>query len=97
MGAAWAPAYACLHLGLWEEEDVYPSSMYRTHVLTWLRYINYVFMLWRGTLDDLHQFMSELNMNEQNIRLTYNIDQNELPFLDLLITQESGQLSTCTF
>lgn len=46
MGAPWAPAYACLHLGLWELECVYPSSMYLSHCSLWLRYIDDVIMLW---------------------------------------------------
>lgn len=74
-----------------------PSSMYRDHVLTWLRYIDDVLMIWRGTLDNLHDFMRELNTNQGNIRLTYNFDQRKLSFLDLQITLENGQLSTCTF
>lgn len=45
MGAAWAPTCVCLHLGLWEEEDVFTSPMYADHVHTWLRYI-----------DDVHQY-----------------------------------------
>lgn len=97
MGVVWAPAYACLHLELWEEEEVYPSPMYRDHVLTWLRYIDDLLMLWKGTLDSLHKFMRELNMNERNIRLTYNFHKKKLSFLDLQITLEKGQLSTCTF
>lgn len=45
MGAPWAPAYACLHLGLWEEEIIY---VYLRHSLLWIRYINDVLMLWGG-------------------------------------------------
>lgn len=35
----WAPSYACLHLGAWEEEVVYVSSLYCSHALFWLRYM----------------------------------------------------------
>lgn len=97
MGAAWAPAYACLHLGLWEEVDVYTTPLYRSHVKTWLRYIDDVLVIWRGSLDELHQFMNELNNNDRNIRLTYQFDQKRLSFLDLQITLDEGQLNTSTF
>lgn len=97
MGAVWASANACLHLGLWKEEDVYPSSMYRDHVQTWLWYIDNVLVIWKGILHDLHEFMKELNVNQRNIWLTYNFDQVTLPFLDLQITLENGLLHTCTF
>lgn len=89
MGAAWAPAYACLHLGIWEEEDVYTSLMYRRHVLT--RHIDDVLMLWWGTNDALHQFMLELNQNQRNIWLTYTFDFQKLSFLDLQIIMNQGQ------
>lgn len=49
MRAPWAPSYACLHLGLWEEEVVYVSSLYLSHSKLWLRYIDDIFMIWGGT------------------------------------------------
>lgn len=50
MGAPWELAYACLHLGLWEEQIVYPSSMYRAHAAAWACYIDDVLMVWTGTV-----------------------------------------------
>lgn len=97
MGAAWAPAYACLHLGLWEEEEVFNSPMYLGHVHTWLRYIEDVFMVWRGNLKDLRLFIDHLNQNKRNIHLTCTCDQIEISFLVLWITVEEGQLHTRTF
>lgn len=45
MGAPWAPAYASLYLGLWEEEEVvYKSLMYLGHRLPFPRYIDDVLM-----------------------------------------------------
>lgn len=57
MGAPWAPSYACLHLGMWEEQDVYTSSMYLGHVRLWLRYIDDVLVIWNGTSEDLNKFI----------------------------------------
>lgn len=48
MGAPWAPSYACLHLGLWKLETVYRSPLYLSVVLTWLRYIDNILVVWRG-------------------------------------------------
>lgn len=72
MGAPWAPSYACLHLGLWERDLVYSSSMYLGHCLLWLRYIDNMYMVWGGTPQDLTLFINELNDNERNIRLLDN-------------------------
>lgn len=63
MGAPWAPSYACLHLGCWEEEVVYASTMYLGHARTWLRYINNVLVIWEGSRADLTAFMEELGHN----------------------------------
>lgn len=67
MGAPWAPACACLHLGLWELECVYPSSLHLSHCLLWLRYIDDVIMIWGGTPLELTSFIEELNNNNRNI------------------------------
>lgn len=85
MGAAWAPAYACLHLGCWEEEDVFCLPLYLSHVHTWLRYIDDVLVIWTGNITTLHGFIDQLNVNERNIRLTYTYDRFQLLFLDPLI------------
>lgn len=69
MGATWVPSYACLHLGLWELETVYQMPVYLSKVLTWLRYVDDIFMVWLG-----NEFLLALNNKERNIRLTYVID-----------------------
>lgn len=97
MGAPWAPSYACLHLGLWEEEVVFKSSMYLSHCRLWLRYIDDVLMVWEGSAEQLVDFVSQLNINERNIRLTYTYHGETLPFLDLQITKSGDRLTTCTF
>lgn len=71
MGAPWTPSYACLHLGLWEEEVVFKSSMYLGHCRLWLRYIDDVLIIWRGTVEEIMDFLSQLNINDRNIKLTY--------------------------
>lgn len=95
-GAPWAPSYAGLHLGLWEEE-VYKSSLYLSHCKLWLRYIDDVFMVWGGSAHELHLFMDELNINNRNIRFTYNFDFESLDFLDLTISVRDGHFVTKTF
>lgn len=97
MGASWAPAYACLHLGLCEEEQVFTNQMYLDHVHTWLRYIDGVLLIWRGTLNELHRFMEQLNVNDLNIYLTYTFDQTKISFLDLWLSISDSTISTCTF
>lgn len=96
MGAPWAPSYACLHLGLWKEEIVYRSSLYLSHSKLWLSYIDDVFMVWAGTVQQLSQFMEELNINNRNLRVTYSHHHDTLPFLDLTIGVQEEQIVSKT-
>lgn len=97
MGAPWAPAYACLHLGLWEEDLVFTLPMYMSHVHTWLRYIDDVMMVWRGDVTSLETCKSELNCNDRNIKLTFTHDKEYIAFLDLKISVGEQTLTTKTF
>lgn len=45
----WAPAYACMHLGWWEEEVFFRSLMYISHIALWLRFIDDALVLWQGS------------------------------------------------
>ncbi|XP_073399915.1 uncharacterized protein [Dendrobates tinctorius] len=73
MGAACAPAYANLFLGFWEREIFQCSpvtNIEKAH--NWMRYIDDVMFVWEGPLDELKTFMSALNDNDLNIKLTYS-------------------------
>lgn len=97
MGAPWAPSFACLHLGLWEEEVIYSSPLYLGHSKLWLRYIDDIFMIWGGTPHQLNTFMQELNINDRNLRFTYTYHPNTISFLDLDISIQADRLVTKIF
>ncbi|CAJ0936767.1 unnamed protein product [Ranitomeya imitator] len=85
MGAACAPSYANLFLGAWEREvfgDGGPPLA--AHVLCWHRYIDDILFLWGGgSARQLEEFMTSLNVNPFNIRLTYNSSEAAVDFLDI--------------
>lgn len=79
IGVPWALSYACLHLGLWEEEIVYALSLYLSRSVLWLRYIDDVLMIWGGgSQQELIQFIDKLNENNRNIKLTFSYHQKTL-------------------
>ncbi|XP_073508111.1 uncharacterized protein [Phyllobates terribilis] len=96
MGAACAPSYANLFMGYWErtifgDEDAQMMSS----VPMWLRYIDDILFIWQGDGDVLRQFMTSLNMNEFNIKLTYKCSREKIEFLDILIeVDEKLQIQT---
>ncbi|CAJ0962602.1 unnamed protein product [Ranitomeya imitator] len=89
MGAAFAPSYACLFLGLWERKifitDATPLS---SNILMWARYIDDVFAIWQGTEKDLLKFIDELNVNDFNIKLTCHYSRERVDFLDVCIQRD---------
>ncbi|XP_073413499.1 uncharacterized protein [Dendrobates tinctorius] len=98
MGVSCAPAYANLFLGAWER-DLFQGDLIQgvNNVHNWMRYIDDIFYLWEGTVDDLNIFMSNLNKNDINLRLTFHHGR-KLDFLDLYISASSdGRLRTEVF
>ncbi|CAJ0967689.1 unnamed protein product [Ranitomeya imitator] len=67
-------------------------------VLFWTRYIDDIFLIWRGTPSELQVFFQELNTNNLNIRLTYKFDFHHIDFLDVLVERGTdGLLGTNVF
>ncbi|XP_071999215.1 uncharacterized protein [Engystomops pustulosus] len=93
MGAACAPSYANLFLGLWERDIFLTNPKHHIEkVQLWSRYIDDVIMIWQGTEDELHEFMSDLNTNSLNIKLTYRMGRNDIEFLDVLFDVDENGL-----
>ncbi|XP_069613347.1 uncharacterized protein [Ranitomeya imitator] len=101
MGAACAPSYANLFLGYWEREIFQGGAQPVPHVhqiLGWYRYIDDVLFIWHGPAQELQEFMSGLNDNGSNIKLTFTYHQNEISFLDITLrVQENGEIHTDLF
>ncbi|CAJ0968772.1 unnamed protein product [Ranitomeya imitator] len=97
MGAKCEPAYANTFLGWWEEKFVYPSLSFATHVHAWFRFIDDIFILWKGSEEDCVDFFNNLNCNPYNIYLTYSFSASEITFLDLKIFPQGNGLATSLY
>ncbi|XP_071985630.1 uncharacterized protein [Engystomops pustulosus] len=55
-------------------------------------------MVWRGTENELHEFIQELNKNDKNIKLTYKAGRHNIEFLDILFdVDDLGNVSSNVF
>ncbi|XP_056380387.1 uncharacterized protein LOC130275860 [Hyla sarda] len=100
MGSPVAPSYANLTLGWWESTIVFgeEDSKWNPHLIYWGRYIDDVFVVWSGSENLFKEFVEGLNHNPLGLKFTFEIDRDELPFLDVLIRRgENGLLETSTF
>jgi len=53
-------------------------------------------MTWNGSEQALRNFLDKANTWHPNIKLDYKISRS-LPFLDVLLTNRNGLLSTCVY
>jgi hypothetical protein len=60
------------------------------------RYIDDIFITWNKSEQELIQFIKDANTWHPNIKLDYKISKN-LPFLDVLLTNNNGILETSVY
>lgn len=54
MGACFAPSYACLFLGLWEENHIHTgSNPFLGNIISYCRYIDDILLFFTGTVTTL--------------------------------------------
>lgn len=100
MGTCCTPTYANLYLGGWEHDlfadERDPNLL--SNIQSWWRYIDNVFMLWAGSTQSLHRFMSMLSENQYNLRFMMEYSESSIAFLDVTISLHSdGSISTSLY
>lgn len=99
MGAAYAPNFAGLFMGLWEDQYIFGDVNPFKHCIRWYgRFIDDLCFIFSGPLEQLKEFHQYLNCSNPNIKLSLEYSQSEIHFLDLNITvDEQGYLHTSIF
>lgn len=92
MGAKYAPSVANLHVAQWEDESIYKNRP--NQLIIYQRYIDDIFMIWKGDKESLILFGQDLEMNEKNIQLSWEINESRINFLDLEIWYKEKRTKT---
>lgn len=90
MGTRMAPSYANLYMGSLETKFLNSQIL---KPLTWLRFIDDIFMIWPHSLQTLNTFLSQLN-SFSSLRFTHEISKTNITFLDVDITYNNHNIST---
>ena len=62
---------------------------------TWLGFVDYIFMIWSHGIQALTPFMDMLNSHQPTIKVTYECNKKEIPFLDTIVYKtENNELFT---
>lgn len=79
----------------WEEQAIYSDIL--DDLIMYRRFIDDCILIWKGDEESLIQLFGKLNDNQKNIKLTYEISDNIVHFLDLEIQLDKGVITTKNF
>ncbi|XP_066925555.1 uncharacterized protein [Clytia hemisphaerica] len=90
MGTKCAPSYANIFMGEFEEREIYPRIT--NNIIKYLRFIDDIFFIWKGTESDLKEFFTIINTVHPSIKFTTEYSHSEINFLDTTITIKNNRL-----
>ena len=95
MGTKMAPNYANLFMGDLEEKLI---ARYPVKPLLWLRYIDDIFCIFPGSLEDGQAFLHYLNSQHRSIKFTADVSTTNVHFLDVDVhLQPDGHFTTSLY
>ena len=80
MGTKLAPALATMYFG--DLEEAFMEARDKRPDL-WVQYIDDVFMIWPHIHEKLDMFLQELNMTQEKMKFTAQVQTQSCNFLDL--------------
>jgi len=94
MGTRAAPNYANIFMGQFEEANIYQTDWMR-YINSYGRFIDDIFLIWRGTEQQLKEFITHLNNVHTSIKFTSEYSKTAINFLDVTVLKDAkGYLST---
>ena len=84
MGTRFAPNFANVYMVRFEENFVYKAE-WSNYVIIWVRFIDDIFLIWKGEIDSLTEFIDHLNNAAPSIKFTHEISTNSANFLDTTV------------
>lgn len=95
MGTKCAPTYSSLFMGKFEEINILPRI--RNSILIYVRYIDDIFFIWKGTEEELLKFFAEINLIHPTIKFDHTFSKKTTNFLDSKVSIIGNRLSTSVF
>ena len=80
MGTICAPSYANIFLDHFERKFIH--TFIKIFSLIYLRFVDDIFFIWRGSKTDLEKFLNELNGKHPSIKFECEISKERISFLD---------------
>ena len=91
MSIICAPSHANIFMANFEAKHIYPY-------INDLRYIDNIFMIWKGTKVELITFIKELNEKHKTIKFDFQFSPRKFAFLDtMLYNDENNNIQTTLY
>ena len=94
MGTRAAPNFSNVFMGYFENRFVYHSRWFKRFMKSWWRYVDDIFMLWKGPRKPLADFLNYLNEVHPSIKFEWKISKHKASFLDCDVIKENNKLKT---
>ena len=94
MGTRSASNFSNVLMGYFEKRFVYNSKWFKRFIKSWWRYIDDIFMLWKGPKNHLEDFLSYLNEVHPSIKFERKISKKKVSFLDCDVIRYNNRLKT---
>ena len=85
MGTRVAPTYANIFMNDFEENWVYT---YKHKPIMWFRFIDDVISIFRGTEEEVIEFILYLNHQHVHVQFTANYAKDKMQFLDIWVLKK---------
>ena len=95
MGTKCAPSYASLYMGWFEKIHILPRI--REHTLMYVRFIDDILLVWKGSEEELLKFLNEINKVHPTIKFDFKYSRESVDFLDTTIKETGNRLTTTLY
>ena len=95
MGTKCAPTYASLYMGWFENKYIIPRI--QQHVAMYVRYIDDIFFVWKGSERELKEFLEIINTLHPTIKFDFAYSRERIDFLDTTVKHLNRKLTTTLY
>lgn len=97
MGTRFAPSYANLYMGRYEDQYILSNHPWATSIVFYKRYIDDLVFIWNHSEKEFDKFTEYLNYNEYGVTLSGEISSVQINYLDVTLSHENGKVVTKNF
>ncbi|XP_068120861.1 vomeronasal type-2 receptor 26-like [Hyperolius riggenbachi] len=97
MGTNYAPSYANLTMGLFEERLLGHNNPFTSNIIMYRRFIDDLIFIWDGDEDSIKSFCKYLKSNDWGLAFISNYSSSQIEYLDLTLYHDGPTIKSKNF